>query len=943
VTPERWQEIERVWHAVLSAPDHQRAAALADLCRGDDELRTEVESLLASLDQASAAGFGAAPGLAPPRTPLIGQQLGPYAVRALLGVGGMGEVYRAHDSTLGRDVALKILPDPWLADTERRLRFEREARLLASLNHPNIAAIYGIHESTPASSSATLKALVLELVEGETLADRLAAHKRGLPIEETTTIAAQIVDALEAAHARGIVHRDLKPANIKITPEGRVKVLDFGLARAVAGDESAGLASSPTVTARGTNAGVLLGTAPYMSPEQARGRPADRRADIWAFGCVLYEMVTGAAPFGGLDVAEVLASVLKSEPNWSAVPAATPPAVRLCLERCLQKDRRQRFHDIGDVRLALAGAFDRPRGDRDAAARTPAMAWAGWVAAVVAIAAALLAVSRPGPVVEALETRLDIATPRTLDPLSFDLSPDGRSMVFSAFDGLTHRLWLRRLESSEAQPLAGTDRGEMPFWSRDGRSIGFFADGELKRIDIADGFVRTLAPAPSPRWGSWNASGTIVFGGVAMGPLQSVPAVGGAMTQVTDLLPGQTSHRFPQFLPDGRRFLLMALGTPEVRGHYLGSLDDRTVRKISERERALVFLPPDHVLIGRNGALLARRLAADGQRVDGEPSLVAPKLMVDLAVTGYAGLRAAASGHIAYRAAAAQSQLLWLDRTGRPSAAVAPADDTQMRFSHLSRDGHTVAVQRVVNGNTDVWLIDLERGIPRRLTEDSGVDGEGVFSPDGRLMTYVGDDAADVYDTFYQRATDGTGGRRLLFKFAERANRYPEDWSRDGRFILFNHETSDTQRDLWALPLSGKAEPIEIARTRFAEGNGAFSPDGQWVAYTSNETGPLQVFLKAFPGPGPNRQLSFRTGRSPRWRSDGRELFYLEENRLMAMPVTPGKGALQFGSPQPLFTFPSGWDGGFAPSPDGQRFLITQTVAEPGPITVILNWKPPSR
>ena len=947
MTPERWQEVDRIWHAVLARPEPERAAAIAELCEGDEDLRREVESLFASLGQASAAGFAAAPGLAAPVTSLIGRQLGPYTVTGLLGVGGMGEVYRAHDSTLGRDVALKILPDIWLADAERRMRFEREARLLASLNHPNIAAIYGIQESAPRSAlQESVRALVLELVEGETLADRLAAHRGGLPLHEATNLAAQIVDALEAAHGRGIVHRDLKPANIKVTPDGRVKVLDFGLARAVAGEDTGGgLATSPTVTAQSTRVGVLLGTAAYMSPEQARGHSADRRADIWAFGCVFYEMITGTPAFSGSEVADVLANVLKAEPDWNALPAETPSAVRLCLQRCLQKERRERFHDIGDVRLALGGAFDQ-RPDRSATvSQAGRVAWTGRAVALVAVAVAgMLFIGYSRRTANAPETRLEIFTPPALDPLSIDISPDGRAVVYQAIEpGQPARLWLRNLASSQAAPLAGTDWAEMPFWSPDGRSIGFFANEELKRIDLTENFVRTLAPAPQPRDGTWNRDGTIVFGAVAMGPLSSVPASGGTVTQVTDLLPGQTSHRWPHFLPDGRRFLLMALGTPNVRGLYLGSLDNRTVRKVSERDAAFTFMPPDTLLVARNGGLMARRLDADGLTVDREPVPVAPKLLISPLRTGDGSVRAAPTGHIVYRTAAARLQLVLLDRSGREVRAIGAADDALVQIQNLSPDGRTAAVQRAVSGNTDIWLVDLERGAMRRLTVDPGFDGWAVFSPDGRRIWYAPDAAADVYDRLHERLTDGTGDSTPVIDFGVRANHYPEDWSSDGRFVLYSRESADTQVDVLAIPATEAGRPIEIANTVFAEGNARFSPDVRWVAYQSNETGSPRVFVRPFPGPGPNRQVSVGVGVLPRWRRDGRELFYVEENRVIAVPVLPSDAALEFGTPRTLFALPERWDGSFEPAPDGQRFLIAKTVGDASPISVILNWKPPAR
>ena len=595
---------------------------------------------------------------------------------------------------------------------------------------------------------------------------------------------------------------------------------------------------------------MLLGTAAYMSPEQA-GRAADRRADIWAFGCVLYEMMTGRPPFEGHDVAEVLANVLKAEPDWNALPAGTPHAVMLCLHRCLQKDARERFHDICDVRLALAGAFDSPPGEH--VSRTmPRWAWAGWAGTLVVAVAALvvLLTATPRPAADTPESRLDIVTPLAVDALAIDISPDGRSVVYEAIEGTRWLLWLRRLDSTDPRPLPGTDFATMPFWSPDSRSIGFFANGELKRIDLAEGFVRTLAPAPNPRNGTWNRDGTIVFGGVGMGPLHRVPAGGGSVTQVTDLLAGQTSHRWPQFLPDGRRFLLMALGTPDVRGLYVGSLDDQTVRKVSDRESAFWFVPPDHLLVARDGGLLARRFSADFSRVDGEARAVAPRVMLHRLTTGYAAFRSSTTGHIVDRASAPLVQLVWLDRTGRQLSTIGEADDTQMMPSNLSPDGRTVAVQRLVNGNSDVWLIDLERGVPRRLTVAQGFDGSAVFSPDGRRIAYMSDGAADVFDTLYERAADGTGDNSLLFKFGGIANHYPVDWSRDGRFILYEHESPETQSDLWALPLTGSRQPIEIARTPFVEGDWAVFA-GRTVDRVHVERGGTLPYLRStLPRPG---------------------------------------------------------------------------------------------
>ena len=938
MTPERWADIDRVWHAVLARPDADRAAALDELCATDLELRAEIESLLANLAHATAAGFSAAPGIATGSGSLVGRQLGQYSVHALLGIGGMGEVYQAHDSTLGRDVALKILPDVWHGDADRRARFDREARVLASLNHPNVGAIYGVHDDVG------IKALVLELVEGETLADRIVRQPtphRGLPFEEITTIAGQIIDALEAAHQRGIVHRDLKPGNIKITPDGRVKVLDFGLARAMSGGSSPALAHSPTITAVGTQQGVLLGTAAYMSPEQARGRAADRRTDIWALGCVLFEMLTGRPAFGGDGVTDVLAKVINREPDWASVPGNTPPALRICVERCLQKDVRHRFHDVGDVRLAIEGAFDRPSVDRGAGQprRSAAFAYAGWAtAALVAIASGIgvfrsshrLAADLP-------ETRFDIVTPPTASAGSVAISPDGRSVVYSA--GANEPLLLRELGSQSPRALNGTEGGVMPFWSPDGQSIGFFTLGLLKRIDLEGGFVRTLANAPQPRRGSWNRDGTIIFGAGSVGPLYRVPADGGTVEQATDLLPGQTNHRWPHFLPDGRRFFLSSLGSTEVRGVYQGSLGDRTVRRVSDRESAYAFMPPGHLLFARQGALWARKLNPDYNATEGDLLPVAPKVLVEATFSGFGAFSASSTGSIAYRSSAGTRQLLWVDRDGRTVATVGRADDTDMSIWSLSPDGRTAAISRVVDGNPDIWLVDTERGATRRLTTEAGDDGCPIFSPDGHRIVYVSDGDDDVYQ-MRERRSDGTGGFTGVFKSEE--NKNPEDWSPDGRYVLYASQSPRTSFDAMALPLFGDRKPIEVARTSFMEGGGRFSPDGRWVAYFSSESGNNEVYVQPFPTRGPKVQISVGGGTFPRWRRDGREMFYVApDNRLMAVPIRWNGTRIEPGSPRPLFSAQLGL--GYQPSSDGQRFLVLQQVAEASPITVILNWKPPAR
>ena len=865
-----------------------------------------------------------------------GVRVGSYEVVAALGRGGMGEVYRARDSKLGREVALKVLPDSFVTDPERLARFKREAQVLASLNHPHIAAIYGFEDSGDLT-----KALVLELVEGPTLADRISLGR--VPMDEAWPVARQIAQALEAAHEQGIFHRDLKPANIKVRDDGTVKVLDFGLAKAVAPPGTdASLSHSPTITSPAmTQAGVLLGTAAYMSPEAAKGRMADKRSDVWAFGCVLYEMLSGRQAFDGDDMTEVLGAIVRLEPDWGALPTTVPAGVVTVLKRCLQKDPNLRLRDIADVRFqledALASPASSPQPTASALARVGSAGWI--VAAAATVAAAIIVASSMGRApTDPPETRLQIVTPPTSDPLSFAIAPDGRSVVFDAQQNGRSQLWLRSLESEEARPLTGTEGGRSPFWSPDSASIGFFAGGMLKRVDLTGGFVRNLASAPNFRRGGWTRDGTIVFG-ASVGPLSSVSAEGGAVKEATRLLPGQINHRIPQFLPDGQRFLLLTLGTPDVRGVYLGSLTDTSIRRVFDRESAYAFMSPAHVLIVREGALWARTFDAADASLGNDLLPVAPRVLVSPSTTGFAALSVSSVGAIAYRASAGETQLVWLDRAGNAVDNVGQRDDAQLELAALSSDGRTVAMVRTVDGNTDVWLLESQRGAPRRLTFDPRSDATPIFSPDGSRIAYVSDRKLDVWDIFERRA-DGTGGETLLLESDE--NKQALGWSPDGRYILYSTQNPQTDSDLWALPLGGGLKPFPIAATPYVELEARFSPDGRWVAFDSTETGQTEIYLQPLPGPGPKAQISVGGGRRPRWRLDGRELFYVgAENRLMAVSIGQGRSGLEAGPPRALFRMPS--DAPYEPSPDGQRFLVTTVVSEASPITIILNWRPPAR
>ena len=608
---------------------------------------------------------------------------------------------------------------------------------------------------------------------------------------------------------------------------------------------------------------------------------------------------------------------------------------------CLQKDLRHRFHDISDVRLAMGGEFDQATGDGDLnhrRSRHSRLTYAGWAIALVATVTALglAAFGDSRAPIEVPETRLEIVTPPADDPLSLAISPDGRSLVFQAGKD-PPRLWLRPLDSLNARPLAGTDGAQYPFWSPDNRSIAFTADGVLKRIDLASGLVRTLANRRSVG-GTWNDSGTILLGN-GIGPLYSAPADGGVMKPATALRPGQVAHRWPQFLPDGRRFLLYALGTSNERGIFVGSLDESFVRKIADRESGYQITPPGHVLFAKQGALWARALTGQGTSIDGDLMPVAAKVLVHRGLFGYSAFSSSSTGTIAYRASAGETQLVWLDRTGRNVGAVGQPDDSQLTLYHLAPDGRSIAVSRTIAGNTNIWLFDTERGVPRRLTFGLN-DNNVVFSTDGSQIVHQAE-GKNEGSVAWVRRSDGTGGETLLLDESE-ANEFPhpQDWSPDGNHILYTVDTT-TYSDLRVQPLSGKRTPFDVASTPFSESSGRFSPDGRWIAFQSDETGRAEIHVQPFPGPGPKSQVSVGGGTLPRWRRDGGELFYLApDSRLMAVSVTQRASKLETGAPRALFNLAT--TSTYEPSPDGQRFLVTAVVSQASPITVILNWKPPA-
>ncbi|HEY7185468.1 MAG TPA: protein kinase [Vicinamibacterales bacterium] len=876
-----------------------------------------------------------------------GLRVGAYEVVAPLGAGAMGEVYSARDTKLNRIVALKVLPERFALDPDRAARFKREAQLLATLNHPNIAAIYGLEESNPSTGSgqAAIKALVLELVEGPTLADRIALGS--ISVAEALTIARQIAEALEAAHEKGIIHRDLKPANIKIATNGMVKVLDFGLAKVWDGAPQTDVSASPTLTATDPGGRTILGTPAYMSPEQARGQSLDRRTDIWSFGCVLYEMLAGRAPFAGDTISDTLAAILEHEPDWAALPATVPVAVRTLIRRCLEKDGRRRLRAAGDAALEIDDVSTESKEAQDvfitASRNRERLVWivATLVLSTIALTLGISYLRTPADVAH---MRVDIITPSTDAPTSFAISPDGRRLVFVAYDQGQARLWLRPLDATTAQPLAGTEGATYPFWSPDSRALGFFADGKLKRIDVRGGLPQTLASAPSGRGGTWNPDGLIVFAPTAVGSLSSVQSSGGDVATVTNVdRPNQASHRFPQFLPDGRRFLFFVQGPPDTQGVYIGALDSLKTQRVTATDSAAAYLTGGWLLFLRQGTLVARRFSPTTGELTGDPIAVADPVGLD--VSNFSGaFSVSREGIVAYRSIGnGRRQLIWFDRTGKPLGTLGGPDDNELVGPSLSPDGRKVAVHRTLQGNTDIWIFDAAR--ETRFTFDAGRDLFPIWSPDGRSIAFDSNRSGHRY--FYQKRSDLAGAEVPFLETPE--DKVLNDWSPDGQSILYvTPNNPKTGADIWYVPLSGDRQPVPFVETPFLERAGQFSPDGQWVAYQSNETGRYEIYVRSFPGPGGQQQVSTSGGIQARWRSDGHELYYVAaDGKLMAVSITMRGAAIEPGTPVALFQTRI-WGGGtnatlghqYDVSPDG-RFLINSAIEDvaTAPITLLLNWK----
>ena len=970
MTGERWPRVKALFEAAADRPASERDAFLAAETGDDERLRREVESLLASdasdtslLEKLPAAHAPVLAGLlaedwtAPePATPAAalpsGLRLGPYDIVALLGAGAMGEVYRARDTKLNRDVALKVLPARFALDPDYRARFTREAHLLATLNHPHIGAIYGLEESSGSH------ALVLELVDGPTLADRIAVGP--LSREEALTIASQIAEAVEAAHEKGIIHRDLKPANIKIAPDGVVKVLDFGLARVWDGAPHADLAASPRLTASGIGGQTLLGTPTYMSPEQARGQSLDRRTDIWSFGCVLYEMLTGGPPFAGDTISDTLAATLEHEPDYSRLAADTPAPIRRLLRRCLEKDRKRRLDSAAAVRLEIDDAVaaveaEATAGKTTASRRTTVgvVALVGSVAVATFVTWALL---RPAPAAPVLPSRFFIVPPPgrpanvSGSARDIALSPDGRYVVYRSggSNSAGSPLMVRAIDQLEGQPLAGVDGAYAPFFSADSQWIGFFENGELKKVPVGGGPAVTLAAVTGGALGaSWGEDNSIVYAtDEAQTGLWRVSADGGEPARLTtpDAARHETQHAFPSVLPGGRGVLFTILGTGEAAASQVAFVDVTTGRRKtlvggSQAEYVAVprpaAKPAGYLTFASAGAVRAVPFDAVRLEMLGAPVPVVEGLMTK--PRGAANYAVSRGGTLLYMTGAADQttprSLVWVDRKGHEEPVGAPL--RAYGTPRLSPDGTQVATE-VYDKNTDIWIWDFARQTLRRLTFEPDGDGMSVWVPDGRGIIYDSGRPPNLH----RRAADGTGTVERLVTSA--SGQWPTAITSDGAYLAGFDLT-----DVIFVPL--RRTPLgPAAGMRFPGAFADFSPNGRYVAYQSNESGRGEIYVRPFPRVDSGRwQISTTGGTRPVWARSGRELFYLDaSNAMTSVQVSTSGSTFSAGTPATVFDtkyVQSNPSRHYDVSPDGQRFLMIKDGpanpgAMPASMVVVEHW-----
>jgi len=862
----------------------------------------------------------------------------------------MGEVYRARDTRLERTVAIKVLPSQLSQNPEVRQRFEREAKAISALSHPNICPLYDVGQENGVDF------LVMEFLEGETLEQRL--QKGPLPTEQVLRYGIEIADALEKAHRLGIIHRDLKPGNVMLT-KGGAKLMDFGLAKTTSMAPVAQALTEMTAEAKKLTAeGTILGTFQYMAPEQLEGAETSAVTDIFALGEVLYEMATGKPAFAGRTKASLIAAILSSDPKpIGALAPLTPPALERVIRTCLAKEPEERWQTAHDLKLQLqwiAEGGSQVGVPAPVAARRRTRERLAW--GVAALLFAGLALATTGYILRAPMphrlVRLSVLAPTetSFQPFDFALSPDGSKIAFVAGGtGSKPQLWVRPLDSMSGQPLAGTEGAGFPFWSPDSRQLGFFSGGQMKRIDAAGGAVQVIADASAGRGGAWSPDGIILFAPTTNDPLYRVAASGGAPTPLTslDAAKGENSHRWPWFLPDGRHFIfLVRTGGGSItnkkadeggNGIYVSSLDSPDRKQLLVRTDRRAMYASGHVLFVRGGNLMAQKLDVKKLAMVGDPVPVAEQVAVDDRWTG--AFSVSEDGKLAFQAGGATGYALtWYDREGKPGAVVAT---DPFSVTRLSPDGRKVAAsvtdQNV--GTVDIWIYDLVRGVKTRFTFDPADDDDPVWSPDGNTLVF--DSARKGAHDIYQKPSNGAHPEELVYE--DKATKYPTSWSSDGKYLLFDRSDAQgkTKTDLWALPMFGDRKPFPFLQTEFNEQLGEFSPDGKWVAYVSNESGREEIYAVSFPTPGGRFQISAGGGNNPKWRADGKELFYLDaSNKVVAVPIAARGDSLEIGAPQSLFQTRV-WARGYflSSAADGKRFLIVENPQlNASHLTLVLNW-----
>jgi serine/threonine protein kinase/Tol biopolymer transport system component len=861
--------------------------------------------------------------------PEIGQTLSHYKILEKIGEGGMGEVYLAEDLTLDRKVALKFLPEAFTSDPERMARFEREAKLLASLNHPNIAGIYGLEQADKT------RFLVLEYVEGETLQARLS--KGALPLEEALALCRQIAEGLEAAHEKGVIHRDLKPANVMITGEEKVKILDFGLAKAFSDDtQSIDSSQSPTLTEAMTRPGVILGTVAYMSPEQAKGKSVDKSADIWAFGCILYECLTGKKVFEGETVTETLASVIKEEPNWEALPSNMPQNIRFVLRRCLEKEKGKRFRDAADVQIEMEETRITDVDKTTIPIKRSKLAWIWALIATVLVIVLSFLYFRSDEVAKAQLFHLSVP-PMPIDR-SMAISPDGKWIAFVA-EHTESATSLYVCKIGEVQPthLKGTEGATCPFWSPNSRSIGFFAEGKLKRVDLSGGPPRIICDARSTSGGTWNSDGTIIF--TNWPHLHRVSADTGGDSVVInspDTSQGGGGLANPCFLPDGRHYLYTAQFSDKSKsGIYLASIDSEKKTRLLTTTSSAAYVEPGYLLYHRKGTLFARPFDTKKLKLAGEELIVAENVILD-ENSEWGAFSASQNGTLIYRSLKNQfqSQFVWIDRDGNQLEPIGIPEKYSADFD-LSPDGKQIAVVRenLTTFNVDIYLLDLKTNILTQFTSDPKIDGGPRWSPDGSQLLFVSWRSGIC--SLFLKDVDGVSEVKPLLDPPIHAD--DPTWS--GQYILFSHYD-----DIYAIA-HGEQEPIPIVQSISSKSIGSpnLSIDGNWLAYQSDRSGVYEIYVRSFPVANQEKQVSINGGMHPRWKDDGKELYYLSlDGKLMAVSISTGK-KIDSGKPHVLFDANLSVNEnshGYLPNADGSRFLLLKPVAEAAstPITIVFNW-----